>query len=122
MSNNDTTVGAGQSAEALAARFLAKRGLKVLTRNYRCRGGEIDLICRAGKALVFAEVRLRRNTDFGGAGASITRAKQRRLILAAQHYLLANGQHDCDCRFDCLLLDGMDEQRIEWVQNAFSAD
>ncbi len=122
MSDNDTTTSTGQSAEELAARFLEKRGMTVLVRNYRCRGGEIDLICRAGKTLVFAEVRLRRHAGFGGASGSITPVKQRRIVLAAQHYLLASRQHNCDCRFDCLLLDGMSERHIEWLQNAFSAD
>ena len=122
MSNNDTTVGAGQSAEELAARFLEKRGLKVLTRNYRCRGGEIDLICRDGKVLVFVEVRLRRNAAFGGAAASVTATKQRRIILAAQHFLMANALTDDDCRFDCILLSGTSSNDIEWLRDAFSLD
>lgn len=122
MSGNDTTTRAGQLAENLAARFLEQRRLAVLVRNYRCRGGEIDLVCRDGRTLVFVEVRLRRNAGFGGAAASITATKQRRLVLAAQHYLAATGQHDHDCRFDCILLDGADGQRIEWIKNAFSAD
>ena len=70
MSDNDTTTATGHIAENLAARFLEKRGLAVKTRNYRCRGGEIDLVCRDGNALVFVEVRLRRNSGFGGAGAT----------------------------------------------------
>jgi len=122
MSNNDTTTATGQIAENLAARFLEKRGLTITTRNYRCRGGEIDLICRDGQALVFVEVRLRRHNGFGGAAASITTTKQRRIVLAAQHYLAMHRKHDCDCRFDCLLLDGTSERDIEWVKNAFSAD
>ena len=122
MSDNDTTTATGHIAENLAARFLEKRGLVVKARNYRCRGGEIDLICRDGSALVFVEVRLRRNSGFGGAGASITRTKQRRIILAAQHYLTTNRLHDSACRFDCLLLDGTHEQNIEWVKDAFSDD
>ena len=122
MRSNNTTTNVGQAAENLAARFLEKHGLTVLARNYRCRGGEIDLVCRTGKTLVFAEVRFRRNTDFGGAGASITLTKQRRIILAAQHYLLVHKQPNCDCRFDCLLLNGMDEKNIDWIPNAFSSD
>ena len=134
MSRNDTTSpdGAfsakastqrsGQLGEELAARFLQKNGLTVLTRNYRCRGGEIDLICRHGKSLVFVEVRLRRSQEFGGAAASITRTKQRRLILAAQHYLTTQARIDSDCRFDCVLLAGTSETDIEWVRDAFSVD
>jgi putative endonuclease len=90
----------------------------VIARNHRCRGGEIDLVCRDGRTLVFVEVRSRKNGDFGGAAASITPAKQRRIVLAARHYLAATGKHGHDCRFDCVLIDG---ERIEWIRNAFSA-
>jgi putative endonuclease len=117
---NDTTTARGREAEALAAQYLECYGARVLERNFRIRGGEIDLICRDGKVLVFVEVRLRTRSDFGGAAASITTSKQRRIILAAQHYLL--GKPECDCRFDCVLLDGLDANRIEWIKNAFSAD
>jgi len=123
MSDKDTTSEStrviGQDAEDIAARFLEKRGFRVLTRNFHCRGGEIDLVCRDGKVLVFVEVRLRRNAGYGGAGASITASKQRRIILAAQHYLAANTKTECDCRFDCVLLDG---EKIEWIRDAFAAD
>jgi putative endonuclease len=118
MNDNDTTARSGRLAEDLAARFLEGHKLAVIARNHRCRGGEIDLICRDGRALVFVEVRLRRNGDFGGAAASVTPAKQRRIVLAARHYLAATGKHGFDCRFDCVLLDG---QRIEWIKDAFSA-
>ena len=106
----------GVRAEEQAARFLAGRGLKILARNYRCRGGEIDLVCRDGATLVFVEVRLRTNRDFGGAAASITPAKQRRIALAANHYLA--GKPLPACRFDAVLLDGAD---IDWIRNAFDA-
>lgn len=115
--NNDTTTRRGHEAETRAAAYLEARGLRLLERNFRIRGGEIDLICRDGRTLVFVEVRLRSRGDFGGAAASITTAKQRRIILAARHYLA--GQADCDCRFDCVLLDG---DRLEWIRDAFSAD
>ena len=117
---NDTTTARGREAEALAAQYLECYGVRDITRNFRIRGGEIDLICRDGKVLVFVEVRLRTRSDFGGAAASITASKQRRIILAAQHYLL--GKPECDCRFDCILLDGLNTNQIEWIKNAFSAD
>ena len=106
----------GAAAEELAARHLARQGLKIIERNYRCRGGEIDLVCRDGATLVFVEVRLRSSRSFGGAAASITSAKQRRLIRAAGHYLA--GKPLPSCRFDAVLLDG---QNVEWVRNAFDA-
>ncbi len=118
MGNNDTTSSAGQAAENQAVQYLERAGLSMLVRNYRCRGGEIDIICRDGKVLVFVEVRLRRHAGFGGAAASITASKQRRIILAAEHYLARQGWHQCACRFDCVLLDG---QQIEWLRDAFDA-
>lgn len=110
----------GAAAEQLAADYLAQRGLAVIARNFRVKGGEIDLICRDGRTTVFVEVRLRSRSDFGGAAASITAAKQARLILAARHWLLRHGE--TPCRFDCMLLDGLEAKNIEWLRNAFAAD
>lgn len=115
--NNDTTTARGREAEARAARHLAGHGLSIVARNFRVRGGEIDLICRERQTLVFVEVRQRSRLDFGGAAASITAAKRRRIILAARFYLA--GLPPCLCRFDCVLIgpDG-----LEWLRDAFSAD
>lgn len=113
----------GEAAEQLAADYLQRQGLKLIERNFRVRGGEIDMICRDGKTTVFVEVRLRSRNDFGGAAASITATKQARLILAARHWLLRHGESPC--RFDCILLDGLDvhnSNTIEWLRDAFSAD
>jgi putative endonuclease len=110
----------GAAGEQLAADYLHRQGLELLERNFRVRGGEIDLICRDGKATVFVEVRLRSRGDFGGAAASITAAKQARLILAARHWLLRHGE--TPCRFDCILLDGLESKNIEWLRDAFTAD
>ena len=104
----------GNEAEARAADYLARRGLKILARNYRCRGGEIDLVCRDGATLVFVEVRLRTHGGFGAAAESITTAKQRRIALAARHYLA--GKPLPACRFDAVLLDGAN---IDWIRDAF---
>ncbi|MBK9955447.1 MAG: YraN family protein [Rhodocyclaceae bacterium] len=109
----------GAAAEAAAAEFLAARGLALVESNFRVRGGEIDLICRDGATIVFVEVRLRRRSDYGGAGASITTAKQARIVMAARHWLARHRRHDPSCRFDCVLIDG---DRLEWLTNAFSAD
>lgn len=107
---------AGSEAEEQAALHLMRHGLKILARNYRCRGGEIDLVCQDGATLVFVEVRLRSNRNFGGAAGSITLAKQRRITLAANHYLA--GKTLPACRFDAVLLDGTG---IDWIRNAFDA-
>lgn len=108
----------GQAGEATAAAHLERHGLKIIERNFRVRGGEIDLICSEGATTVFVEVRLRSRSDYGGAAASITAAKQDRLILAARHWLARSGCGDIPCRFDCVLIDG---ERLDWVRDAFSA-
>jgi putative endonuclease len=113
---DDTTAARGREAEIRAAAHLESRGLRVLERNFRVRGGEIDLVMRDGSTVVFVEVRLRSSADFGGAGASITAAKRRRIVLAARHWLARHG--DTDCRFDCVLIDG---SRLEWLRDAFAA-
>ena len=107
----------GKLAEALVADYLQLRGLRLLERNYSCRMGEIDLILCDGPALVFAEVRLLRNLDYGGAAASITAAKRQRILRAARHYL--SGRPERPCRFDVILLDALDPDRIEWIKDAF---
>jgi putative endonuclease len=107
----------GNLAESLAADWLQARGLRLIERNYSCRLGEIDLILADGPTLVFAEVRLRRNPDYGGAAASITAAKRQRILRAARHYL--SGRPEGPCRFDVLLLDALDPERIEWIKDAF---
>jgi putative endonuclease len=110
----------GSLAEDLAAQHLERHGLRVLARNYRCRGGEIDLVCQDGATLVFVEVRLRSGSRFGGAAQSITAAKRGRLLLAARHYLA--GKPERPCRFDAVLMDALDSRRIDWVRDAFAAD
>lgn len=109
----------GKAAEALAEAHLRRHGLRVLARNFRCKGGEIDLVCEEAGTLVFVEVRLRSSARFGGAAASITAAKRRRIVLAARHYLVRAGERPC--RFDALLLDSLDPARIQWLRNAFDA-
>jgi putative endonuclease len=109
----------GSRAEALAAQFLAAQGLVVVTRNFRTRYGEIDLIARDGATLVFVEVRLRRSSRYGGAASSITAAKRERLRAAASIYL-AGLEREPACRFDALLLDEVARERIEWQRDVIS--
>lgn len=108
----------GAEAEQLAASYLQRQGLTLVETNYRCRFGEIDLILRDGPTLVFAEVRQRSRSDFGGAAASIDGRKQQRIILAAQHYLATLSRMP-PCRFDAVLLDAA--AQIEWMKDAFRA-
>ena len=109
----------GEDAETLAGAFLQRAGLRLVARNYRCRFGEIDLIVRDGDTLVFVEVRMRSNSRYGGAGASITSAKRARLLRAARHYLAGIAPTPA-CRFDALLVSGKDHA-IEWLKNAWEA-
>ena len=108
----------GVDAEAMAAAFLEKRGLKIVARNYQCRLGEIDLVARDGPTTVFVEVRKRASSAFGGAAASITPAKRMKLLKAARHYI-SRLRTAPQCRFDALLIEG-EPPRIEWIRNAFT--
>ncbi len=114
----------GDDAERIAERFLTGHGFKLVARNYRCRFGEIDLIMQQGETLVFVEVKLRKTksgkVDFGGALASITASKQAKIIATAQHYLVGM-KHLPPCRFDAVLLNGLNVNDVEWLPNAFEA-
>ena len=110
----------GAQAEALAATFLGERGLTVVERNWRRRCGELDLIARDGDTLVFVEVRLRRRGDFGGAGASITTAKQARPIKTAGLYLRGSLMRR-PVASTAILLDALDPTHIEWLRDVICA-
>ncbi|MDH4217124.1 MAG: YraN family protein [Gallionella sp.] len=110
----------GALAEQWAAQYLQKQGLKLIEQNYRSRFGEIDLIMQDGATLVFVEVRLRRNADFGGAAASLDTRKQQRLIRTSQLYLATLAQTPA-CRFDAVLMGDALGQDAEWLKNAFDA-
>lgn len=120
MQARQTAATRGALAEQQAADYLIRQGLHVLARNWRVRGGEIDLICREGETLVFVEVRLRKNRQFGGAAESITATKQARIVLAARHYLA--GKPEQPCRFDVVLMDGLETPAPEWIRHAFMAE
>ena len=107
----------GAEAEAMAAAFLERKGLRVTERNFRCRLGEIDLVAHDGDTTVFVEVRQRASAAFGGAVASITSKKRARLLRAARFYLSRLRTMPA-CRFDALLIEG-DPPRIDWIRNAF---
>jgi len=119
-----TTKQAGDAGEALALAHLQREGLTLVQRNYRvaagprARGGEIDLILRERDGtLVFVEVRTRAPGSCGGAAASVTSTKRKRLVLAAQHYV-ARLASPPPCRFDVVAID---DGRIEWLRAAFDA-
>jgi putative endonuclease len=109
----------GDSKERLAEDYLCGQRLRTVTRNHRCRHGEIDLIMRDGETLVFVEVRYRRSSRFGTPADSVDRRKQQRLAAAASHYLQGHPTL-LPCRFDVIAISGRDQ--IEWIKNAFTLE
>ena len=119
--SSTTTKQKGDAAEDHALEHLQAHGLRLVQRNYRTPGrggGEIDLIMREPDGtLVFVEVRKRRSKHHGGAAASVTFAKQRRIVFAAQHFIARLSTWP-PCRFDVLAVE---DDGLHWYQAAFDA-
>jgi len=118
LSGNETArqiTGAAGEAQALA--YLQDQGLVLVEQNFRCKTGEIDLVMRDGQSLVFVEVRARASNRYGGAAASVTPSKQRRLIRTA-HYYLQRFRAMPPCRFDVIAIDA---GIMHWLKNAIEA-
>jgi len=114
----------GEAAESLAARHLAAAGLRLIARNYRCRSGELDLICSDRGDLVIVEVRQRSRRDFGGPLASVGPVKQRRIHRTTEYFRLRSPQWAGHAvRFDVIAILGDPESAHEliWVKDAFRA-
>jgi putative endonuclease len=112
----------GAAAEDLATQYVQARGLKILARNLRCKAGELDLVCLDDGVLAIVEVRQRGSAEFGGALGSVTGAKQRKIIRAAQFFLRREKQwRNFPMRFDVLAIEGLPDgvHRIDWVRDAF---
>jgi putative endonuclease len=105
---------AGQLGEDDALSYLQQHGLVLIERNFRCKGGEIDLLMQDRDVVVFVEVRKRADKNHGGAAASVTPAKQKRLIVAA-HIFLQRYKQLPACRFDVIAIDGAE---LSWLKNA----
>lgn len=104
----------GQIGEQRALAHLLGAGMQLVESNFSCKCGEIDLILRDGDALVFVEVRQRAGQTHGGAAASITPAKIRRVVRAAQFYLLRFPRVP-PCRIDVVAIDG---DQLDWLRDA----
>ena len=120
-----TTKKVGDAGEDAALDYLQKQGLRLVLRNFATPGrggGEVDLIMHAPDGtLVFVEVRKRKSGSHGGAAASISFTKQRRIVFAARHYISRLARLP-PCRFDVIAIEGTgDEQRVEWLRAAFDA-
>ena len=113
----------GADFERRAEAELVRAGLRPLARNYTTRYGELDLVMREGDTLVFVEVRYRVRAGHGDALASVTVAKQQKLVRTAQLWL---AEHPAlgrlTCRFDVVSYDGEETQaRMQWLRGAFEA-
>ena len=112
----------GQWGEKECEKFLKKKGLKVLTHNFSCKTGEIDLIMvDADKSIVFVEVKSRLNEEFADAEAVITNSKKTKLIKTAKYFIHTNNLTDRPFRFDIviLVLDDKGKKQIRHYENAF---
>lgn len=110
----------GAQAEDIALRYLEARGLTLIDRNVRARGGELDLVMRDADSLVIVEVRKRSHAGFGSAAESVDARKQAKIVVAAR-WLLAQRSDlaRLPARFDVVTLDAQD--RVDWIQAAFDA-
>jgi putative endonuclease len=114
----------GKHGEDLAARELRRRGYEILARRYRTRFGEIDIVARDGRAIVFVEVKARRSSRYGRAAEAVTASKQRRLAAMALDYLVWSDHLTDPCRFDVVSIDDFGDGKrldVRVIQDAFSA-
>ncbi|MDQ3562755.1 MAG: YraN family protein [Pseudomonadota bacterium] len=112
----------GAWAESIALRYLGARGLRLLTRNYRCLAGEIDIVMKDNDTLVFIEVRYRASTGYGSPLETINHTKQTRILKTASHYLQTHRMSTghAPCRFDVVVVTGA-KPCTEWIKAAFQA-
>ena len=114
----------GRWGEEVAARYLARQGYKVLTRNYRTPAGELDIVAQDGNSIVFVEVKTRRTSSFGPPQAAVTPKKAAHIIAAAQHYLLDTEQIEGDWRIDVVAVFGSPDlpPEITLIRSAVEAN
>ena len=111
----------GKQYEQAAADFLMKHGLQLITQNYSCRSGELDLIMRDKQTIVFVEVKYRKNQHYGNAAEAVTASKIKKLIRSAQFWLLKQGlsPYKTDFRFDVIAIH-QSGHNIDWFKNAIT--
>jgi putative endonuclease len=113
----------GDRAENAAFDYLVKQGLRPVARNFRCRGGEIDLIMLHDRCLVFVEVRYRTTSKFAQPGHTVDRHKQRKIIRTAAMFYARNRSYASHVmRFDVVAIEGGDSPSIDWIRDAFRPD
>lgn len=115
--------GTGELGEEMAANFMIARGYRIVERNFRCKGGEVDIIARdpGDKSLVFVEVKARTGLSYGVPQLAVTPFKQRQISKAALTWLSKNKLHDHNARFDviAILLHTGGQHAIDHIKNAF---
>ena len=111
----------GVRGEGIAVAYLKERRFEIIERNYRCKGGEVDIIARDGKTYVFVEVKTRRNALFGSPQEAVTAFKQRQISKAALTWLAKKRLYEAPARFDVIavVLCGATMPQIEHIPNAF---
>ena len=110
----------GEEGESIAARYLIKRGYRILERNYRTKLGEIDIIAKDKDTIVFVEVKSRRSWQFGNPKGAVTPQKQRKISTVALYYLKVNNHSNAKARFDVVAVTATrDKPQIEIIKNAF---
>ena len=110
----------GLSGEEYAANWLVKEGYIILERRFRCQMGEIDIIARLGRVIIFIEVKARRSTEYGSPAEAVTWGKQRKLLRTAQLWLQQKGLTEAVCRMDVIeILQQEEAPKIHHIPNAF---
>jgi putative endonuclease len=110
----------GKDGERVAEQYLRKKGYTLVERNYRCRGGEVDLIVLDRKVIVFVEVKTRSGHSFGTPAEAVESRKQQRMVQAAQFFLNNKGLHEREARFDVVGITWLKgAPHVEHIQNAF---
>lgn len=114
----------GQAAESACETYLISQGLRIVSRNYHCRWGEIDLIMQDTDELAFVEVRLRQNLRYGSGAMSVNHNKQQKIIKTALHFLNCHSKNNVNVRFDVVSCRRSQDNTydFEWVRDAFRAD
>jgi putative endonuclease len=115
---------AGREAEAFALQHLQHQGLSLITQNWLCKRGELDLVMLDGDTVVFVEVRYRRHAGWGGALESVDFRKREKLILAARFFLQKESRWaNSPCRFDVIAINGDPGSApvLNWLKNAFDS-
>tara|TARA_B110000879_G_C10917040_1_gene410586 strand:- start:333 stop:692 length:360 start_codon:yes stop_codon:yes gene_type:complete len=108
----------GNHYETMAKDYLINAGCQIICTNYESLCGELDLIIQDHQEIAFIEVKYRKNNLYGGAAQAVNKAKQRKIIKTAQHYLVKNKNYaKMPCRFDVLCIDG--NLTVEWLKHAF---